>query len=225
MAMSNEKYGDILMELTGEYGAKKAIEMADIAYVISNNKNINLESDDEISLHRDDDYYDNENDMEIANEIIQEIGKAGKNMASMMQSAKEDVEDMKEFLSRKAPLKNELAELRQKVERAFGKTELALKLLNESQGGQGIQEINQRIDYLEGRVRNGSGASGEASITEPTEKAEAYTPTYDLDHYDTQVKKFNPSAYLDYYDVTITPGTGGGGLANAVVVEPVQYYN
>ncbi len=72
--------------------------------------------------------------------------------------------------------------------------------------------VDNRLALMEDGLR-----SREMSV-EPEPEEEAYSPAYDLDRYDTQRRK-QPDPF-EYYNVKITPGTGGGRLANCIALSP-----
>ena len=164
------------------------------------------------------------NDGETARLVIEEIGKLGKQMAELAKKAKQEYLDTREYILKKPNVENELACLRQKIERSFGKTELALKLLGEKSQSS-MPEINQRIDELENAVRGGaSSIVGSTIAEERTEEAQAFTPTYDF--HDPCEYRHDPLGYLDYYNVEITQGTGGRKwLDNVVAIGENDWQN
>jgi archaellum component FlaC len=168
MGISNQQYGNMLIELMDDgWEAEKAIMGADVAYTISENKSINF-ADGEVTLHRD--FYGDDDDMELLQEVIKEAGKTAKKIAEM---AKEAVE-MRDYLSGNS-LTNELAELRQKAMRALDRSEMTLDLLAEQAGGGvGVSDINERLDEIEDMVR-GKGLTPQETVeTEEEEPAERH---------------------------------------------------
>jgi hypothetical protein len=143
----------------------------------------------EVVLHRDGVFYDNKNDMEIAAEVIKEIGKTGKSVAQMAREATEMYEDLKGN-----SLVNSIAELRQKAMRAFDRSEMALTLANEKIAETNISDIEERITEVEEMVRKRfSQPQVEAIETKEEEPERRWFHPLDDRHSDNAALKLGPS--------------------------------